>query len=179
MPPKASAAVAATEEPIVEVAEVAAPSRARPSRDAVTAGERQRRRRFSENDEGVDFNFWVDESKLDRKNFSYRWVNDVRGRVAKLESQDWERVSAEEAGGSVDRHADIENSSRAEMRAVLMRKPKDWYDDDHKRKQVANDDRMRSVASNETILKTAAKDANVGEGGLDPRHAYTPNAARG
>lgn len=141
--------------PAVAEAPAGAPSRARPSRDAVVQGERQRRRRYSEDDEGVDFNLYVDKQNLD-PSFQYRWVNDQRGRIKKLEGQDWELVSEDEAGVPVDRHGDIAHSERSEVRVRLMRKPKDWYLEDHSRKQKRNDENMMRAAKGEPMQEQGA-----------------------
>jgi len=169
-----------------DTAEPRAPSRSRPSRAQVDAQARQRRRRFGENDEGVDYNLWVDEARLDRENFAYRWVNDARGRIKKLEAQDWDPVSEEEAGCPTDRHGDIAPGKGEDLRVRLMRKPLDWFHEDHARKQKRIDNMMTAAANGTPLQAHGApmtdNHGNVtpgedGAGGLDPRYAYKPKAA--
>lgn len=152
-----------------------APTRTRASRAQTDAETRTRRRKFSENDEGVDFNYWVDESKLDRENFAYRFVNDVKNRVEKLIRQDWDVVSEAEMGFETDRHADISvgDGRRVDLRARLMRKPKDWFEEDHARKQRKNDDRMKAVAAANEVLGERGADGTP-IGGLETSAAYKP-----
>lgn len=161
------------------MSEVAEPkpqsSRSRPSRDSVEAGARQRRRRTSQDDEGVDYNLWVDESRLDRANYQYRWVNDIRGRVRKLEAQDWDIVSEQEVGFPTDRHGDIAHGKSEDLRMKLMKKPKDWYVEDHARKQSSIDERMKAAARGEPMQEKGAGGESLG--GLAPEHAYKPKAA--
>lgn len=159
-----------------DTAEPRAPARARASRAQQDAETRQRRRRFSENDEGVDYNLWVDESKLDRRNFAYRWVNDQRGRIHKLESQDWDLVSQEEMGNCpTDRHGDIAAGKSDDIRVRLMRKPIDWYNEDQARKQARIDDQMQAAARGEPMQERG--ESGDSGGGLAPEHAYRPKMA--
>lgn len=159
-----------------DAAEVkSAPSRSRPSRAQADGQARQRRRRISENDEGVDYNLWVDEAQLDRENFSYRWVNDIRGRVRKLHAQDWDVVSEEEVGFPTDRHGDIAHGKSEDLRMKLMKKPKEFYVEDHARKQRSIDERMKAAERGEPMQERGAGGEDLG--GLDPAHAYKPKAA--
>ena len=150
-----------------------APSRVRPSRAQADAQERTRRRRFGEDDEGVDFNLWVDKSALD-PTYQYRWVNDQRGRIKKLEGQDWDLVAEADVNFPTDRHADIAAGKSEDMRTRLMRKPRDWFNDDHKRKQQRIDDQMAAAARGEQVLQERGqKGENLG--GLSAQNAYKPN----
>lgn len=148
----------------------AAPSRGRQSRDKVEAVARERRYKPSEDAEGIDTNLWVDHSKLDPA-YQYRWVNVTKNRVQRLYNRDWDQVSAEEVGFSTERHADIAPGAREDTRAVLMRKPKEWFNEDQAAKQRRIDDQMKRAATGEEIITGKGQDEG---GGLSPRHAYKP-----
>lgn len=78
----------------------------------------------------------VDESKLDRKNFEYRWVNDAPGRVQRLTDRDWD-PAPEQVGGTGEGTVQTKVVGTADgkpVSGVLMRKHKDWYRDDQKAK---------------------------------------------
>lgn len=118
----------------------------------------------------------VDESGLDRKQFEYRWVRDVDGRVKALEDQDWDVVNdlaaAPEANGVStvrDVHGGREENGKP-FRQVLMRKYKDWYETDQKTKQAPLeriDQQLRRGKAQEIAAET---DKDLGD------HAYTPGA---
>ena len=148
----------------------AAPSRGRQSRAQADAATRERRYKPSEDAEGVDYNLWVDPSKLD-PGYQYRWVNVTKNRVQRLYNRDWDQVSEEEVGFSTERHADIAPGAREDTRAVLMRKRKDWFNDDQRAKQSRIDDQMKRAATGEEIISGKGQDEG---GGLRPEHAYKP-----
>ena len=151
------------------------PTRARPSRDEATTEVRQRRRRVGENDEGAYFNFWVDESKLDRANYAYRFVNDTKNRIQRLYEQDWDLVTAEDAGFSVERATNLSSGAKGdELRAVLMRKPLGYFNEDQIAKQGRIDDQMKRAARGEEVLQ-ARGPGGENLGGLNAANAYRPN----
>ena len=154
-------------------AEAPAPSRGRATRAAADATQRERRYRPSENAEGVDYNLWVDTSKLD-PNYKYRWVNDARGRIPKLHGQDWDPVAEADVGFPVDRHADIAAGKSEDLRVRLMRKPLDWFNEDHQRKQKRIDDQMERAARGDEIIQGKGDDAGAG---LNASTAYMPHGA--
>lgn len=151
---------------------VNAPSRGRQSRAQADATQRERRYKPSEDAEGVDLNLWVDKSKLD-PNYQYRWVNVTKNRVQRLYNRDWDQVSEAEVGFSTERHADIAPGAREDTRAVLMRKPKEWFDEDQNAKQRRIDDQMKRAAAGKEIISGKGQDEG---GGLRPEHAYMPKA---
>lgn len=152
-----------------------APSRARQTRDEATTEVRQRRRRMGEDDEGAYFNFWVDESKLDRANYAYRFVNDTKNRIQRLYEQDWDIVSEAEAGFSVDRATNLSSGAKGdELRAVLMRKPIDYFNEDQAAKQRRIDEQMKRAARGDELLQErGASGENLG--GLSAANAYRPH----
>lgn len=150
----------------------AAPSRGRQSRDKVEQARRERRYQPGTDAEGVNLHLWVDESKLDRENFQYRWVSDVHDRVRRLEQKDWDLVAEQDVGFTIDRSGDIQHSAgRENVRMRLMRKYKDWFQDDQNAKQRRIDDQMRRAATGEEIINGKGRDEG---GGLRPEHAYMP-----
>lgn len=79
-------------------------------------------------------------------NYVYRWVLDAPGRLGRFREGGYEEVTADlEVGqNTVDRGSKlgsvITKSSGGGQTLVLMRIPKEWYDEDQKTKQDAIDD---------------------------------------
>lgn len=104
----------------------------------------ERRRRSSDTLTGRRRKLSVNEAALDRENFVYRWVNDEAGgtRVYDLTTNDdWEVVSDREGkirpngtGSEIATHAGTGDTG-SPVRAVLLRKPKDWHEADQAEKQ--------------------------------------------
>lgn len=118
----------------------------------------------------------VDEAMLDRNTYEYRFVNDDGGRVAQMSSQDdWDLVqgpskavaeSGTDLGASVSMVVGKDESGQP-MRAYLMRKRKEWYDEDKAEAQALIDRKMQQIkrgpVPNEGI-------------GADPGHSYVPTS---
>jgi len=74
-------------------------------------------------------------------NYSYRWVNDTPGRIAAFKEGGYEVVTDDNEVGdnTVDRGSKlgsaITKSVGGHTTAVLMRIPKEWYDEDQAAKQ--------------------------------------------
>ncbi len=81
----------------------------------------------------------LDENKLDRNQFQYRFAADRPGRVQQLQRQDWDVVTddvkpdANGLGSVVTAPAGVDEGKP--YNHVLMRKYKDWYKADQKIKQ--------------------------------------------
>lgn len=137
-----------------------AAARARPERAAEVQGER--RRRTANFDASFDRQLPVDESRLD-PSFTYRWVNDVPGRVGKFtQLDDWDPVSPDEVGGPTEFHVGYQRDGSA-MSSRLMKKPRKWHDIDQAQKTARTreiDDQMKRRA-----VPTA-------EGGLSEDEGY-------
>lgn len=115
----------------------------------------------------------VDESKLDRENFTYRWVNDdpTSQRVYDLTTNDdWERVVDRDGalktnstgmGAEVAAPAGVGDTG-SPVRAVLLRKPKDWHDEDQAAKQ-------RHIDGLEAGMKAGHTPGASGEGFYRPK----------
>lgn len=124
------------------------PNEVRASSPRAEATRRERRRRENVDktrDMKLGFRFTPD------KNYEYRWINEGidNQRLKDLTiDDDWEAVSATgepvDGAGSVLRRAVGESKSGPQY-AVLCRKPKDWYDADHRKGQARNDKLMSHI----------------------------------
>ena len=145
------------------------PTRARASRDAE---ESQRRRRRDPNDTSVVKRLALPEHKLDRANYVYRWVNDTPGRCDLLYRQDWDFVANDELEGGYtnERHGDVAQN-RVPLVSRLMRKPIDYFNEDHAVRQKALDDELKAAELGRAVLNGQGSEGlQVGEA-----TTYTPN----
>lgn len=83
----------------------------------------------------------LDETQLDRGLYTYRWVRDEGNRVEILKKQDWDLVDEEQAktdgtglGSVPTQHGGVGESGKP-YGLVLMKKYRDWYEDDQKAKR--------------------------------------------
>jgi hypothetical protein len=152
-----------------------APARPTRGRVARAVDEQRRRRRRDPNDNGVVKRLSVPEEHLDRAQFQYRWVVDQPGRISMLERQDWELVGDEELGGEAPatRHADVAQN-RLPLTTRLMRKYKDWFEEDHAVQQKRLDEEMKAAELGQKVLN--GPDAGAGLSAGDPR-VYVPRDA--
>jgi hypothetical protein len=99
---------------------------------------RQERRRKPGSTVMSGIKLGVDESKLDRKNYEYRWVNDRGNRVQQLTSNDWDLApeqAALAAGGEGTVQSTIVGTDGGKpYSGILMRKRKDWFEADRAEK---------------------------------------------
>ena len=92
---------------------------------------------------------------LKEKNFEYRWVNDRPGRVQQLtKMDDWDTapIDTEQNAGEGTVETRVVDKSVGE-RAVLLRKPKKFYDADKRDEQKvldARDEAMRRAPPQST-----------------------------
>ena len=112
----------------------------------------------------------VDQEHQDSQ-YTYRWVNDVPGRIQQFESQDWDKVSNEAiaqaggVGGGTIPTRYVGSVGAGPTNAVLMRKRKDWHEEDRKA-HFARIDEMDKTIRNGTEQKDT-----------DLAGAYTPNGS--
>lgn len=120
-------------------------------------------------------NLAVDESKLDRNTYEYRWVNDnSRGRVQMLEGQDWdvapEQAAISNQGEGTVQARNVGSEDGKPMRAVLMRKRKDWFANDQREKLRSVDELEKAIQRGETDQRNVDPEL-AGPAGS----TYTPN----
>ena len=111
---------------------------------------------------------YVPEAMKD-KNFEYRWINDVPGRIeSKTIEDDWDVVMEQRNGEEikVSRVVDTTRSGQS-VRAYLCRKPKKLYDQDKAEEQ-------KIITSQEEAMKTGPL-PNPAEGGVtESKTTYVP-----
>ena len=153
------------------------PDRERTSR-AEGDGRQRRRRRAGSLDRMVQFNLDCDRERLDFDNWMYRWVNDDRGRPIALSTQDdydfvtkadvGEAIESEdgsEGDGRVRRNVGYDNHG-APLYAYLMRKPRDFWDEDYE--DIVRDARDQFMHR-----------ISTGEGAIDQvEHGYVPKGTK-
>ena len=90
-------------------------------------------------------------------NYVYRWVNDISGRIERFKAAGYEPVTADVEVGTkaVDRNSKlgsvITRSVGGTITAVLMRIPKEWYDEDQAAKQAQIDESDRMLRSEQDV----------------------------
>lgn len=104
----------------------------------------QRRRRNTDSLMGKRRRLALDESALDKENFVYRFVNNEPGRIETMTQQDdWEVVQDRDnkikgdstgQGSEVSVHAG-DGATGSPLRTVLLRKPKQFQDEDRRKMQ--------------------------------------------
>lgn len=118
----------------------------------------ERRRRNADGLAGKRRRLTVDESKLDREKYEYRFANDENNRIHELTvKDDWEVVSdrgGEVKGNSSNMGANVSvvagtGEKGNPVNAVLLRKPKSYYDEDAAKAQRHIDAKERSIAGGE------------------------------
>lgn len=124
---------------------------------------RQERRRKPGSLAAAGYKLGVDESKLDRTNYHYRWANDKDGRVQQLYGQDYD--PAPEIGAKPDNNGlGTVNTAQAGVvdgkpfQAIFLRKPIKMHNQDQAEKEKPLDKideaiRRGSVSEQKTELK--------------------------
>ena len=111
---------------------------------------RQERRRQPGSTVMAGVKLAVDETKLDRKNFQYRWAKDFGGRMPQLHGDDWDpapeqAVIGSQGEGTVGSKIGGTDESGKPYKMVLLRKRKDWYEADQKEKQKPLDEMEKAI----------------------------------
>lgn len=117
----------------------------------------ERRRRNTDALAGKRRKLSVSEQNLDRTNFVYRFANDEGNRIHDLTvNDDWEVVpqrngdeQTDGLGADISRYAGRDDRGQA-VRAVLLRKKKDWHDDDKKAAQRRIDETEAAIRQGAT-----------------------------
>lgn len=134
----------------------------------------QRRARGTENTAG--YKLKLDTSKLDPR-FEYRWVNEENVQIRQAEATfggDWEFLPNKD--GSFDDGRNVEQGAKIARicdrgngkRTILMRKPKELYEDDQKVKS----ERVKNLQSQ--MQKRGAQTVPKLSGDEDDSQIYTP-----
>jgi hypothetical protein len=122
------------------------------------------RRRRADNLSALGMKLGVDERHLDRKSFSYRWVNEDKLEL-RTESDDWEKAAVKTAStdmGSAISRIVGRNEDGSPKRAYLCAKPRKLFEED----RATHDARVR-----ETM--TAIRGGNATP--RDAQHSYIPS----
>ena len=151
-------------------------TRAKPTR---VEQERSRRRR--RNDMGMGrLRTLAIEGETD-PNYVYRWINDDPGRIHALtQLDDWEKVSAADLGQADDRDKNLGSSVErivdkvSGKRAVLVRKPKDYYHEDKAKEQQRLEDLDKMIKHGQV---PEAPPEGAGINGKDVASLYVPEGA--
>lgn len=92
----------------------------------------------------------VNEAALDRDNFEYRFFNDTPGRIQAAYDNDWDTVTdptvkpdADGAGTVIEKVVGTDGSKPT--KGVLMKKRRDWYQQDQKEKRAHLDKIEESI----------------------------------
>jgi hypothetical protein len=137
----------------------------RPARQEEVKERRRRREAL-----GADRNLKLHvPANLKDDKFVYRWVNDRPGRIQQFTvADDYDVVSSEavESNSLGTTNSRVVSQSSGES-AVLLRKPKEFYEDDQKQKQAVLD-------AQEKAMKAAAPASSEG---LNGPHAYVPGGS--
>lgn len=129
---------------------------------------RQERRRKPGSTIISGLNLAVDESRLDRNTYEYRWVNDRGARMASMHGQDWDPAPEVGDGSSVTGKIVGTDESGKPFSGILMRKRKDWYVADQKEKQAPLEEMDRAIRAGTSHVKAAPELRDNG---------YTPNGS--
>ena len=124
-----------TDTPVQEEAPVKRRRRAKASPNAELAKRRKERQQRGATDHGFTKRLGLDESKLDAKNYRYRWVNDTPGNISSLEAREWERVDPEQVDGQLTVRVVGTKPDGSPLESVLMRKWSEWFDEDTAKRQ--------------------------------------------
>lgn len=130
--------------------ETIAPVVAKPTRaDEV----RQERRRKPGSAQAVGIKLAVDESKVDRSTYHYRFARSTGGRIQSLTANDYDIApeGAKSDGNSLGTvnsvHGGVDDAGKP-YDLVLMRKRKDWFEADQKEKMKPLDEMDEAIRRN-------------------------------
>lgn len=166
---------------------MAEPKIARPVREdrvAEVQGERRRRKDMSVN---AHLRFSIPDHLRDDKAYRYHWLVDRPGRIEmKTKHDDWDFVEEPElasdgrqtgAGTRIERHAGTDQFGNP-LRAFLVRKKREYYEEDKAKDQADLDKRMAAIKSGKPVNKdgqTIAQDGSyVPQGGIVIQENYNP-----
>lgn len=134
---------------------------------------RQERRRKPGSSAMSGIKLGLDESKIDRTNYNYRFVRDEGNRVQQLHAQDWDVVGDQvkddtNSLGTVNTaHGGVGEAGKP-YNMVLVKKRKEWFDEDQKAKMKPLDEMDQAIAR--------GTDHQTGKLDLRGPGVYTPGA---
>ena len=154
-------------------------SKAQASRRRIDEIRARRQERKSMDVGGFEQKLSVPASRKDPL-WTYRWVNDSAMRVHSLKEQDWE-FADDEVVASDGRNSGVgtrierivnERTTPNPERAYLMRKPKEFYDEDQARKQTFVNEVEEGMKRGKTQdpQGLAGPEAYVPQGGISIKH---------
>lgn len=113
---------------------------------------KQRRRRDSSSLGGVRRRLYVDPDTLDTEKYTYRWINDNEERIYNLtQKDDWDLVTERDSATGTGSEMASQVGSGAKgspMRAVLVRKLKEYHDADKADQQRKIDVQEKDLEAN-------------------------------
>lgn len=165
------------QQPQAAAVDTSAPSKAKRSR--IDEIRERRKQRQSQDVSGYSQRLSVPEEFKD-KQYVYRWANDVATRVHDLKARDWEVVSSEDiakderntgVGTTIERIGSARTVTTPE-KTVLMRKYKEFYDEDEERKQVRIKQNEEGLIAGKTgdPQGLTGPEAYVPQGGISIKH---------
>lgn len=108
-------------------------------------------------DHGFNKRLGLDDSKLDHKNYRYRWENDTPGNISQLVAREWEVVNDEDIDGQeASRFAGYDANGKP-MNTVLLRKYKEWFDEDATRSLQLHKKNMADMMRGKSELQRGAE----------------------
>lgn len=156
----------------------------KPANTKKTKGMNRERRRRKGGDPGQSRRRLIADLKKFNPDFDYRWVLDRPGRIKGLEADDWDIVTdahmEESMGGNVTAVAGTNHYNADNM--VLMRKWKDWRNEDQEEKLAGALEFEAQIngqqpANGSTLVDRLGSQQTVDalkSGGLDLSNTYVP-----
>jgi hypothetical protein len=139
----------------------------------------ERRRRNSDGLQGFRGRLSLNDEHLDTENFTYRWVNDNGTRIYDLtQRDDWEvvvdregKLKTDGAGMGAETSVPVGLGEQGKaLKAVLLRKPKKYHEDDERAKQSRIDALEASLKTGAVPGQEAGGRAYVPQGGITFDH---------
>ena len=144
--------------------------RGRPAKSEIKQNERRRRKGATG---AIPSKMPVPEELLKDNNFVYRFFNDVGNRITHMTTNDdWDMVDSSGGNVGVDKGKALSHyvgtkEDGSPLTAYLMKKPRQYYEEDKASEQVGIDEKMNDIrkgAQGVTDAKLAGKVYNTDEG---------------
>jgi hypothetical protein len=131
-----------------QIAEAVAPAEQPDIKRSRTDERRRERRRRDDGMDGSRLNLKIPPQYANDKENVYRWINDEKARIHSMTQQDdWDKVAtdSDDDAKSVCRQVGTKANGDP-LFAHLVRKPKEWHDEDRARQQASLDETMDQLA---------------------------------